>query len=138
MCRQTSPKSCVAAATYNYATCRPTSCRQRETLPIAGFALKENKFDGLYIGRLKGKDLLYAGKIDHGFDKGIAKDLQARLRPLIRKEQPYAKKTGASGSSRHCWPRSSTGPSPPRARSGIPCSRAYVRIYDPTLYRRRC
>jgi bifunctional non-homologous end joining protein LigD len=27
------------------------TCAQRETLPIAGFALKENKFDGIYVGR---------------------------------------------------------------------------------------
>jgi bifunctional non-homologous end joining protein LigD len=38
------------------------TCRQRETLPIAGFALKENRFDGLYIGRQKGNELIYAGK----------------------------------------------------------------------------
>src|ERR1700733_8481580 len=37
-------------------------CAQRETLPIAGFAMKENKFDGLYLGRHKGADLVYAGK----------------------------------------------------------------------------
>src|ERR1700722_14039190 len=73
------------------------TCRQGETLPIAGFALKENKFDGLYLGRTKGKDLIYAGKIDHGFDKVSAKDLQARLKPLIRKEQPYAKKIAHRG-----------------------------------------
>jgi bifunctional non-homologous end joining protein LigD len=73
------------------------TCRQRETLPIAGFALKENKFDGLYLGRIKGKDLIYAGKIDHGFDKVSAKNLQARLKPLIRKEQPYAKKIAHRG-----------------------------------------
>jgi bifunctional non-homologous end joining protein LigD len=68
------------------------TCAQRETLPIAGFALKANKFDGLYIGRQKGKDLIYAGKVDHGFDKASAIELQARLKPLIRKTQPYAKK----------------------------------------------
>ena len=34
------------------------TCAQRETLPIAGFALKANKFDGIYIGRRKGKDLV--------------------------------------------------------------------------------
>jgi bifunctional non-homologous end joining protein LigD len=73
------------------------TCRQRETLPIAGFALEENKFDGLYLGRTKGKDLLYAGKIDHGFDKVSAKNLQARLKPLIRKEQPYSKKIAHRG-----------------------------------------
>ena len=68
------------------------TCAQRETLPIAGFALKDNKFDGVYIGRLKGNDLVYAGKVDHGFDTASANDLQARLKPLIRKTQPYAKK----------------------------------------------
>jgi bifunctional non-homologous end joining protein LigD len=36
--------------------------------------------------------LVYAGKVDHGFDTASAKDLQARLKPLIRKTQPYAKK----------------------------------------------
>jgi bifunctional non-homologous end joining protein LigD len=73
------------------------TCAQRETLPIAGFALKENRFDGLYIGRIKGNQLVYAGKIDHGFDKVSAMDLQARLKPLIRKTQPYAKKIAHQG-----------------------------------------
>jgi bifunctional non-homologous end joining protein LigD len=48
------------------------TCAQRETLPIAGFALKENKFDGINLGRLKGKDLVYAGKVDHGFDTPVS------------------------------------------------------------------
>jgi bifunctional non-homologous end joining protein LigD len=73
------------------------TCAQRETLPIAGFALKANKFDGLYIGRLKGKDLIYAGKVDHGFDRTSANELQARLKPLIRKTQPYDKKIAHRG-----------------------------------------
>jgi bifunctional non-homologous end joining protein LigD len=73
------------------------TCAQRETLPIAGFALKDNRFDGLYIGRQKGKELIYAGKVDHGFDTASAKDLQARLKPLIRKTQPYAKKIAHRG-----------------------------------------
>jgi bifunctional non-homologous end joining protein LigD len=73
------------------------TCRQRETLPIAGFAIKDNHFDGIYIGRLKGKNLIYAGKVDHGFDIELAKDLQARLEPLIRKTQPYSKKIAHRG-----------------------------------------
>ena len=68
------------------------TCAQRETLPIAGFALDGNKWDGLYIGRRKGNDLIYAGKIDHGFDNESAKALRARLTPLIRKTQPYTKR----------------------------------------------
>jgi bifunctional non-homologous end joining protein LigD len=73
------------------------TCRQRETLPIAGFALKEDRFDGLYIGRHEGDELIYAGKVDHGFDDASAKDLQARLKPLIRKTQPYGKKIAHRG-----------------------------------------
>jgi bifunctional non-homologous end joining protein LigD len=68
------------------------TCAQRETLSIAGFAMKGNKFDGLYVGRREGDELIYAGKVDHGFDNEIAKDLQARLKPLIRRAQPYTKK----------------------------------------------
>jgi bifunctional non-homologous end joining protein LigD len=73
------------------------TCRHRETLPIAGFALKDNRFDGIYLGRQKGKRLVYAGKVDHGFDPASAKDLQARLKPLVRKTQPYSKKIAHRG-----------------------------------------
>jgi bifunctional non-homologous end joining protein LigD len=68
------------------------TCAQRETLTIAGFAMKGNQFDGLYVGRREGNELIYAGKVDHGFDNDIAKDLRARLKPLVRRAQPYAKK----------------------------------------------
>jgi bifunctional non-homologous end joining protein LigD len=73
------------------------TCAQRETLTIAGFALDGTKWDGLYLGRRKGSDLLYAGKVDHGFDTASAKYLQARLKPLIRKTQPYSKKIAHRG-----------------------------------------
>jgi bifunctional non-homologous end joining protein LigD len=73
------------------------TCAQRETLTIAGFALDGSKWDGLYLGRRKGDDLVYAGKVDHGFDNDIAKNLQARLKPLIRKNQPYSKRIAHRG-----------------------------------------
>jgi bifunctional non-homologous end joining protein LigD len=73
------------------------TCRQRETLTIAGFALDEGKWDGIYLGRRKGGTLVYAGKVDHGFDKTSAADLQKRLTPLIRKTQPYAKRIAHKG-----------------------------------------
>jgi bifunctional non-homologous end joining protein LigD len=68
------------------------TCAQRETLPIAGFALDGDDWDGIYLGRRKGSDLIYAGKVDHGFDKVSAAHLRKRLTPLIRKTQPYAKR----------------------------------------------
>jgi bifunctional non-homologous end joining protein LigD len=73
------------------------TCAQRETLTIAGFALDGMKWDGLYVGRRKGDDLIYAGKVDHGFDKVSAADLQKRLKPLIRRTQPYSKRIAHKG-----------------------------------------
>jgi bifunctional non-homologous end joining protein LigD len=73
------------------------TCAQRETLPIAGFALDGNKWDGLYIGRRKGAVLVYAGKVDHGFDTASATMLRTRLTPLIRKTQPYSKRIANRG-----------------------------------------
>jgi hypothetical protein len=31
------------------------TCAQRETLTIAGFAMKDRKFDGIFVGRQKGE-----------------------------------------------------------------------------------
>ena len=73
------------------------TCAQRETLAIAGFALDGKKWDGIYLARQKGKQLVYAGKVDHGFDTASAKDLQARLKPPIQETQPYAKKIAHRG-----------------------------------------
>jgi bifunctional non-homologous end joining protein LigD len=73
------------------------TCQQRETLPIAGFALDGNDWDGLYLARHKGKDLVYAGKVDHGFDDDSVADLRKRLTPLIRRTQPYSKKIAHRG-----------------------------------------
>lgn len=73
------------------------TCAQRETLTIAGFALDEGKWDGIYLARRQGKDLVYAGKVDHGFDKASAADLQKRLKPLIRRTQPYSKRIARKG-----------------------------------------
>jgi bifunctional non-homologous end joining protein LigD len=71
------------------------TCAQRETLP--GFALDGNKWDGLYVGRRKGADLVYAGKVDHGFDRESYKALRAQLIQLIRKTQPFSKRISHRG-----------------------------------------
>jgi bifunctional non-homologous end joining protein LigD len=73
------------------------TCAQRETLSIAGFALDGNDWDGIFVGRCKGCDLVYAGKVDHGFDKQSADHLRKRLTPLIRKTQPYSKRIAHRG-----------------------------------------
>jgi bifunctional non-homologous end joining protein LigD len=73
------------------------TCAHRETLPIAGFALDGNKWDGIFVGREKAGQLIYAGKVDHGFTPASEKELRAKLKPLIRKTQPYAKKIAHRG-----------------------------------------
>jgi bifunctional non-homologous end joining protein LigD len=73
------------------------TCQQRETLLIAGFALDGDDWDGLYLARYKGNDLLYAGKVVHGFDKKSVTDLRKRLKPLIRKTQPFSKRIAHQG-----------------------------------------
>jgi bifunctional non-homologous end joining protein LigD len=70
---------------------------QRETLTIAGFALDGNDWDGIYLGRRKGRNLIYAGKVDHGFDKTSAKELRKRQTLLIRKTQSCAKRIAHKG-----------------------------------------
>jgi bifunctional non-homologous end joining protein LigD len=74
------------------------TCAQRETLTIAGFALDGNYLDGICLGRRRGSDLIYAGKVDHCFDKQSAADRRKRLTPLIRKTQPYRKRIAHKGS----------------------------------------
>src|SRR6187200_3608545 len=54
------------------------TCAQRETLTIAGFALDGTDWDGIYLGRRKGNDLVYAGKVDHCFTKASAISLRER------------------------------------------------------------
>jgi bifunctional non-homologous end joining protein LigD len=73
------------------------TCAQRDTLVIARFAEKDNEWDGLYLARRKGDALLYAGKVDHGFDKASISALRKRLKPLIRRTQPYTKRIAHKG-----------------------------------------
>ncbi|MCA1552288.1 non-homologous end-joining DNA ligase [Bradyrhizobium sp. BRP19] len=74
-----------------------TTCAHRETLAIAGFKIKDNRFDGIFVGRQQGDELLYAGKVEHGFELATVKDLQQRLNKLVRRTQPFAKRIPNSG-----------------------------------------
>jgi bifunctional non-homologous end joining protein LigD len=69
---------------------RKVTCRIRETLLITGYAQKNGKFDGLYLGRMQGERLMYAGKVEHGFDRASEREIISRLRPVIQREQPYS------------------------------------------------
>jgi bifunctional non-homologous end joining protein LigD len=114
------------------------TCAQRETLTIAGFALDEGKWDGIYLGRRKGDDLVYAGKVDHGFDKVSAADLQKRLKPLIRKTQPPAPTSSSARASRSRGARCSPTPAGSAWRGSYPRSgTASMRAAAATIGSRR-
>ena len=68
------------------------TCRQRDTFPIVGYAIKNGKFDGLYLGREQEGKLLYAGKVEQGFTDAAARDVQARLRPLLQRARALSEK----------------------------------------------
>jgi bifunctional non-homologous end joining protein LigD len=68
------------------------TCRQRETFVVAGLAYKNKKFDGIYLGRRDEDDLLYAGKVENGFDDATVKDLERRAKKLVARRQPLTKK----------------------------------------------
>lgn len=82
------------------------------------------QWDGPFVGRQKGNEFIYAGRVDHGLDKTSETEPLKRLKPLIRKTQPYSGfRTRASGWSRSSSPSSSIGASPPRVRSGTRSSK---------------
>ena len=65
------------------------TCAQRETLTIAGFALDGTDWDGIYLGRRDGNDLIYAGKVIRVSISSPPPKQRERLTPLIRKIQLY-------------------------------------------------
>jgi bifunctional non-homologous end joining protein LigD len=69
-----------------------TTCRQRETLVITGYAIKDGRFDGLYLGRWDGNELVDAGKVDLGFTRDNLPDLRKRLDKRDQKTQAYTNK----------------------------------------------
>ncbi len=69
-----------------------TTCRQRETLVITGYAIKDGRFDGLYLGRWDGNELVDAGKVDLGFTRDNLPELRKRLDKRVQKTQAYRRR----------------------------------------------
>ena len=65
------------------------TCRQRETLQIVGYALKNNRFDGLYLGRQNGDQLLKGGS--WLFNRHCQR-VRERLTPLVQRTQDHSQK----------------------------------------------
>lgn len=68
------------------------TCQQRETLPIVGYSMKDNRFEGLIVGRHAGEDLIYAGTVEHGFTSESTKHVRDQLQPLIQPRQAFSRK----------------------------------------------
>ena len=66
-------------------------CRQRDSFYVVGWAEREGKrFDGLYLGRKLGDELLYAGKLERGFSEDDKRAILKRLTSLRIRRQPMA------------------------------------------------
>jgi bifunctional non-homologous end joining protein LigD len=63
-------------------------CRLRDTFLIAGWAEKRKKFDGVYLAKKMGRQLVYAGELEQGFSEKDQKSVLSRLRPLHVEKQP--------------------------------------------------
>jgi bifunctional non-homologous end joining protein LigD len=64
-------------------------CRLRDSFYVVGWAEREAKrFDGLYLGRKEGDDLVYAGKLERGFSEDDKREIVKRLTPLRVRKQP--------------------------------------------------
>lgn len=59
---------------------------------VAGIAHKNKKFDGIYLARRDEDDLIYAGKVENGFDEATTKDLDRRAKKLVTRKQPLTKR----------------------------------------------
>jgi len=68
------------------------TCRQRETFVVAGLAFNKGKFDGIYLGRRENGKLLYAGKVENGFDTKAEETLRKKAEKLKSNVQPLASK----------------------------------------------
>jgi bifunctional non-homologous end joining protein LigD len=80
-----------AAATYRSGHTESwikVKCSRTEILPIVGFVPKGSSIAALYLGRRKGKQLVYAGKAGTGFTGRTARDLRALLEPLAVDRPP--------------------------------------------------
>jgi bifunctional non-homologous end joining protein LigD len=73
-------------------TWRKVTCRRRETLRIVGYAMRDGRFEGLYLGREEQGELLYAGKVHHGLSRDSTLDVMQRMKPLIQTTQALTKK----------------------------------------------
>jgi hypothetical protein len=68
------------------------TCRQRETFVLAGIAFNRGKFDGIYLGRRENGELVYAGKVENGFNTSVEKSLRKRAEKLETNIQPLTRK----------------------------------------------
>jgi bifunctional non-homologous end joining protein LigD len=65
-------------------------CSKTEILPIVGFVPKGAAIAALYLGRRKGRRLVYAGKVGTGFTGKVARELRDLLEPLAIERPPVS------------------------------------------------
>src|SRR4051812_25404528 len=69
---------------------KKTTCRLRDTFVVAGWAEKNGRFEGLYLGREERRKLVYAGKLERGFTDADKSRILEQLKGLKTRTQPIA------------------------------------------------
>jgi bifunctional non-homologous end joining protein LigD len=64
------------------------TCRHRDTFVVVGWAEKNGRFNGIYVGRHEGDDLVYAGKLEKGVSEEDKHSILKRLAALRVRKQP--------------------------------------------------
>jgi bifunctional non-homologous end joining protein LigD len=65
-----------------------STCRHRDTFAVVGWAEKNKKFQGLYLGRAQEGELVYAGKLERGISGEDERTLLRRLARLRVRARP--------------------------------------------------
>jgi bifunctional non-homologous end joining protein LigD len=63
-------------------------CHHRDTFLVVGWAEKDKKYDGIYLGRSEGAELVYAGKLERGSRNRTRGATLQRLAPLKIRREP--------------------------------------------------
>jgi bifunctional non-homologous end joining protein LigD len=66
---------------------RKSTCKQRDTFHVVGWAQKAGRFDRLHLGRKECSKIIYAGKLERGFTEADRKRILEQHEKLKIKKQ---------------------------------------------------
>ncbi len=83
-----------------------SKCSARQEFVVAGYVpstVSSNLIGSLVLGYNQAGKLVHAGRVGTGFSHEVARDLAARLKPLVRKSAPFREKLSADAARGAVW-----------------------------------